>query len=158
VIAFAARKVATATGNIRLSVKDASGNIIDGGNFNGAWDVSAFTTSMALFTLTLRTPRNVPLTTYFHIESTTAIANADVYIDEVVFAELMPVAPGGQAIGLIAGSTDWRVDDNGRFTFTNNNEGEFVRAFDRLFDMYNKGLSLPQNYSNTETISDSLIA
>jgi hypothetical protein len=158
VIAFAARKVATATGNIRLSVKDASGTIIDGGNFNGAWDVSAFSTSMALYTLTLRTPRNLPLTTYFHIESTTAIANADVYIDEVVFAELMPVAPGGQAIGMIAGSTDWRVDDNGRFNFTNNNEGEFVRAFDRLFDMYGKGLSLPQDYSNTETISDTLIA
>jgi hypothetical protein len=60
-------------------------------------------------------------------------------------------------MGLVAGSTDWVIDDNGRFGFTNNNEGEFVRAFDRLFDMYHRGLSLPANYSSTETISDSLI-
>jgi ABC-type glycerol-3-phosphate transport system substrate-binding protein len=70
----------------------------------------------------------------------------------------VPIAPGGQAVGMIAGSTDWRADDNGRFTFTNNDEGSFVRAFDRLFDMYGKGLSLPQNYTNTETIADTLIA
>lgn len=158
VIAFAAKKDAGATGNIRLSVKDSSGNIIDSGNFAFLYDVSSFSTSMALYQYTLRTPRNVPLTAYFHLETTTTIAVADVYIDEIVIAELTPIAPGGQAIGMIAGSTDWRVDDNGRFTFTNNGEGAFVRAFDRLFDMYGKGLSLPQNYTNTETIADTLIA
>ena len=37
-------------------------------------------------------------------------------------------------------------------------EGAFVRAFDRLFDMYHKGLALPQKTDGTETILDSLIA
>ncbi|MFO0451976.1 MAG: hypothetical protein ACK52I_25560, partial [Pseudomonadota bacterium] len=141
-----------------VSIKDASGNIIDSGAFAFSQDVSALTTSWAQYRLTLRAPRNVPADAYFHLESTTTIATAAVYIDEIVFAELTPIGSGGQAVGLLSGSTDWKVDDVGRFTFTNNNEGAFVRGFDRLFDMYGKGLSLPQNYSNTETISDTLIA
>jgi hypothetical protein len=164
VIAFAAKKDATATGNIRISIKNASGTIMDSGDFTSpsanflfSYNVASFTTSMALYTLTLRTPRAMPRDMYIHLESTTTIATASVYIDEIVLAELIPIAPGGQAMGLVAGSTDWVIDDNGRFGFTNNNEGEFVRAFDRLFDMYHRGLSLPANYSSTETISDSLI-
>lgn len=165
VIAFAAKKDATATGNIRISVKNASGTIANSGDFTTPsatfkfdYDVSSFTTSMALYTFTLRTPRALPSTAYVHLETTTTIANASVYIDEIVIAELMPIAPGGQALGMVAGSTDWVIDDNGRFGFTNNNEGEFVRAFDRLFDMYHKGLALPANYAGTETIDDALIA
>ena len=165
VIAFAAKKDAGATGNIRLCVKDATGTIINSGDFTAPtnaftfpYNVASFTTSMALYTLTLRTPRSMASDLYFHLESTTTIATASVYIDEIVIAELMPIAPGGQAMGMVAGSSDWAIDDNGRFTFTNNNEGEFVRAFDRLFDMYGKGLSLPANYAGTETISDTLIA
>ena len=42
--------------------------------------------------------------------------------------------------------------------FVNNDEGAFVRAFDRLFDMYGKGLSLPANYAGGENIDDALIA
>jgi hypothetical protein len=157
VLAFAAKKDAGATGTIRFSVKDASGNIIDGGAFNTFTTVAALTTSWDIYTLTLRSPRNVPSDIYFHIESTVTVATAAAYIDEVVLAELTPIGAGGQAVGIIAGATDWRADDNGRFTFTNNDEGQFVRAFDRLFDMYRHGLSLPANYSNTETIADSLI-
>lgn len=164
VIAFAAKKDATATGVIRLSVKDSAGAIINSGDFTSptnaflySYNVASFTTSYALYTLTLRTPRAMASDLYFHLESTTTIATASVYIDEIILAELSPLAPGGQAMGMIAGSTDWVIDDNGRFTFTNNNEGEFVRAFDRLFDMYGKGLSLPANYSGAETILDSLI-
>jgi hypothetical protein len=158
VFAFAAIKDAGATGEIRLSIKDASGNIIDSGGFAFSQNLSGIQTSWAQYRLTLRSPRNVPADAYFHLESTTTIATAAVYIDEIVFAELTPIGSGGQAVGLLSGSTDWKVDDVGRFTFTNNSEGAFVRGFDRLFDMYGKGLSLPQNYSNTETISDTLIA
>jgi hypothetical protein len=61
-------------------------------------------------------------------------------------------------MGMIAGSIDWVIDDNGRFQFTNDGTSGFVRAFDRLFEMYGKGLALPSNYGGTETISDTLIA
>lgn len=158
VIAFGYKIDSGCTGAIRICVKDGSGNIIDSGNFTLPFTLTGGSTSWVPVTLTLRSPRNIPQETYLHIESTTAITVAAAYIDEVILAELVPVAPGGQAVGMIAGATDWRADDNGRFTFTNNNEGKFVRAFDRLFDMYGKGLSLPQNYGGTETIADTLIA
>jgi hypothetical protein len=158
VIALAHKIDSGCTGVIRISVKDGSGNIIDSGNFNNTLTLTSSSTSWTITSVTLRSPRNIPQNTYLHIESTTALTTAAAYIDEVILAELVPIAPGGQAVGMIAGSTDWRADDNGRFEFTNNNEGAFVRAFDRLFDMYGKGLSLPQNYSNTETIADTLIA
>ena len=78
------------------------------------------------------------------------------WADEVIVAEMIPIASGGQALAIIAGSSNWNVDDNARYSFTNVGEGLFVSAFDRLFDMYRRGLSLPQNYSSAETILDSL--
>jgi hypothetical protein len=158
VIALAHKIDSGCTGVIRISVKDGSGNIIDSGNFINTLTLTSTSTSWTITSVTLRSPRNIPQDTYLHIESTTALTTAAAYIDEVILAELVPIAPGGQAVGMIAGSTDWRADDNGRFSFENLNEGSFVRAFDRLFDMYGKGLSIPQNYSNTETIADTLIA
>ena len=165
VIAFAAKKDAGATGTIRLSVKDSAGTIINSGDFkaptNGFFfsqSLASLTTSYAIYTLAFRTPRAMATDLYFHLESTTTVAVASVYIDEIAIAELMPLAPGGQAMGMIAGSIDWVIDDNGRFQFTNDGTSGFVRAFDRLFEMYGKGLALPSNYGGTETISDSLIA
>ena len=158
VLSFAYKIDSGAAGVIRVSVKDGSGNIIDGGNFFNSITVTGGSTSWTFVNTTLRSPRNIPQDTYIHIETTTAITTAAAYIDELILAELKPIAQGGQAVAMLAGATDWRVDDNGRFEFLNNDEGDFVRAFDRLFDMYGKGLSLPQNYTNTETISDTLIA
>lgn len=157
-ISFAYKIDSGCVGVLRVSVKDGSGNIIDSGAFNSTLTLTSASTSWTLYNITLRTPRNIPSETYLHIETTTAVTVAAAYIDEVILAELVPIAAGGQAVGMVAGSTDWRVDDNGRFSFTNNDEGAFVRAFDRLFDMYGKGMSLPQNYAGTETIADTLIA
>jgi len=139
-------------------VQDASNNIIDGGNFVFSQSIAATTTSFAQYSATLRSPRVVPSELYFVIETTSAIATDAVYIDEITFSEMTPIAPGGPAIAIVAGSSDWAADDFARYNFTNNNEGKFAEAFDRFFDMYGKGLSIPANYLGTETISDSLIA
>jgi hypothetical protein len=157
-LAVAIKKDTTATGTLRLSVKDGSGNIIDGGSFVFSQSIASTTTSFLIYATQLRSPRIVPSELYFHIETTTAIATDAVYIDEIILAEMMPIANGGPALAIVAGSTDWAADDNARYTFTNNGEGAFATAFDRLFDMYGKGLSLPANYFGTETIADSLIA
>lgn len=156
----AIKKDAGATGTIRISVQDGSGTIIGTANDFSLEIIlaSGATTSYAIVFNPLRSPRNVPNETYLVLESTTAVAVADAYIDEIVLAEMMPIAPGGQALSVIAGATDWRIDDFAQYTFTNNNEGAFVRAFDRLFDMYGHGLALPQKTDGTETILDSLIA
>lgn len=162
ILAVAIKKDTTATGTLRLSVKDSSGNIIDSGNFAFSQSIASTTTSYAIYATQLRAPRIVPSELYFHIETTTAIATDAVYIDEVILAEMTPIAAGGPALAIVAGSTNWAADDNARYTFTNNGDagtqGKFARALDRFFDMYGKGLSLPPNYLGSETISDSLIA
>jgi hypothetical protein len=140
-------------------VQDSSGTIIGTSNeFFLSQSIAATTTSFLIYSATVRSPRVIPSEVYLVVETTSAIATDSVYIDEIIVAEMMPIAAGGPALAIVAGSTDWSADDNARYTFTNNNEGAFVRAFDRLFDMYGKGLSLPQDYSGTENIDDALIA
>jgi hypothetical protein len=159
VIAVAIKKDTTATGTLRISVQDSGGTIIGvGSDFFLSQTISATTTSFAIYTSTVRSPRIIPSEIYLVIETTVAIATDACYIDEVIVAEMMPIAAGGPALAIVAGSTDWSADDNARYTFTNNDEGAFVRAFDRLFDMYGKGLSLPANYAGGENIDDALIA
>jgi hypothetical protein len=157
-LAVAIKKDAGATGTLRLSVQDSAGTIIDSTNFFFSQSIAATTTSFGIYATQLRSPRVIPSEVYLVVETTVAIATAACYIDEIILAEMMPIANGGPALAIVAGSTDWAADDNARYTFTNNGEGAFATAFDRLFDMYGKGLSLPANYVGSETISDSLIA
>jgi hypothetical protein len=158
IICAAMKKDATATGTIRISLKDSLGNTLDSGSWRLEQSVASLTTSWALYTFKRRAPKALPSELYLHIEASGAITNAAAYIDEVILAEMIPIAPGGPALSIIAGSTNWVADDNVRRKWTNNNEGAFVRGFDRLFDMYGLGLSLPANYLGSETIADSLIA
>ena len=158
VLAAMMKKDATATGTIRLSLQDSGGTILSTGAVAISQSVASLTTSWQIVSLTFRSPKALPSAVYLVLETTAAIATAAAYVDEIVLAELRPIAPGGQAVAVITGTTDWIVDDNLRKKFSNNDEGLFVRAFDRLFDMYGLGLSLPQNYLGVETISDSLIA
>lgn len=158
VLAAMMKKDATATGTIRLSLQDGSGNILNSGAVAISQSVASLTTSYALVTLAFRSPKALPSTVYISLETTTAVATAAAYVDEIRLAEMPAIAPGGQAVTVLTGTTDWAVDDTLRKKFANNNEGAFVRAFDRLFEMYRLGLSLPQNYLGSETISDSLIA
>lgn len=158
IIAAAMKKDAGATGTIRISLKDGSGVTLDSSAWRLEQTAASLTTSWALYTFKRRAPKVLPSELYLHIEVSAAIATAAVYIDEVILAEMLPTAPGGPALSIIAGSTNWVADDNIRRKWTNNNEGAFVRALDRLFDMYGLGLSLPANYLGAETIADSLIA
>ena len=80
------------------------------------------------------------------------------YLDELVLAEVRQTAEGGQGIVILAGSTNWAVNDHLRLVSTNNAEGEFNTEFDRFFGMYEKGLLLPANGAGAETISDTLIS
>lgn len=158
VIAAMMRKDASATGTIRLSLQDSGGTILSSGAVAISQSVASLTTSWQIVSLAFRSPKALPSTVYIALETTSAVATAAAYVDEIVLAEMPTIAPGGQAVTVIAGTTDWAVDDTLRKKFSNSNEGAFVRAFDRLFEMYQLGLSLPQNYLGSETISDSLIA
>ena len=156
VIAAAMRKDASATGTIRLSIQDSAGSVIDSGAVAKTVTEGNMLTTYTLQSLTFRTPRIIPTEIYLVLESTVAVTTAAMYVDEVVLAEMTPIARGGQAIAIIAGETNWNLDDNARYNFTNNAEGVFVEAFDKFFQMYEQGLSIPPNYVGSETILDSL--
>jgi len=158
VIAFAAKKDASATGTIRVSVQDGSGNILGGGTFAATAAHGALTTSFSLVTATVFAPRVIPTDTYLVVETTVGVATAAMYIDEVIIAEMVQLAPGSQYLAILSGSSDFDADDNFSYTFTNTGNGAFAVAFDRLFDMYGIGLCLPDAASPGETIADSLIA
>lgn len=158
VLACMMKKDAGSTGTLRISLQDSGGTILSAGAVAITQSIAALTTSYQIVSLAFRSPKVLPSSVYLSIESTVAVATAAAYVDEVVLAEMRSIAAGGQAVAVITGTTDWIVDDNLRKKFSNTNEGAFVRAFDRLFDMYGLGLSLPQNYLGVETISDGLIA
>ena len=158
VIAFAAKKDASATGTIRVSVQDGSGNILGGGTFAATAAHGALTTSFSLVTATVFAPRVIATDTYLVVETTVGVATAAMYIDEVIIAEMVQLAPGSQYLAILSGSSDFDADDNFSYTFTNTGNGAFAVAFDRLFDMYGIGLCLPDAASPGETIADSLIA
>ena len=158
VIAFAAKKDAGATGTLRVSVQDSSGTVIGGSTFSLTVAAGALTTSWAIQTATIFAPRIVPTETYLVIETTVGVAVNPFYIDEVIIAEMVQIAPGSQYLAIITGSTDFNADDNFNYTFTNTANGAFALAFDRLFDMYSAGLCLPDAASPGESIADSLIA
>ena len=156
VIAAAMRKDASATGTIRLSIQDSAGSVIDSGAVAKTVTEGNMLTTYTLQSITFRSPRVIPTEIYLVLESTVAVTTAAMYVDEIVLAEMTPIARGGQAIAIIAGETNWNLDDNARYNFTNNAEGVFVEAFDKFFQMYEQGLSLPPNYVGSETILDSL--
>ena len=158
VISFAAMKDAGATGTVVVSIQNAAGTILDSALFKNELSIAATTTSFQLYSAMIRSPRVIPQDTYIVIETTVAVAVSAFYIDEIVIAEMVPIASGGASLAIVAGSADWYADDNARYNFTNNGEGLISSALDRLFGMYHKGLSLPANYAGGETISDGLIA
>jgi hypothetical protein len=151
------KKDAGATGSLRLALEDSGGTaIVDAESLPNIASLSSST--WTLVSAQFRTPKILPTTTYLSISSTIAVATAAVYIDEIFVAELMSVAPGGQSVGVICNSSNWTLDDQVYTVFANDVAGGFATGLDYLFNLFNRGLTLPTAVSTTETISDTLIA
>ena len=141
-------------GNVRIQLENAAGTAISGTNID---TTSAVGTSFTHKTIVFRAPNVLPSTVYVSIEQSTALAAAGVmYIDELCLVEMVQIAPGGCAITMFAGATDWVIDDRISVKTDNDGLGLFVVYFDIAFNMYEKGLFLPQAAS--ETINDNLIS
>ncbi len=155
VISFATYLTTGGTGTVRVSLQDAGGSVLGsfalsvahGSMTAGAWKQHA---------VALYSPRVIGSTVYVVLETTTAVATQPIYVDEVVIAEMVPHTPSGPFLAILAGSTNWNIDDNIRSKISNNAEGAFNSAFDRFFDMHRRALALPADYAGTETIADSL--
>ena len=141
-------------GNVRIQLENAAGTAISGTTID---TTSAVGTSFTHKTIVFRAPNVLPSTVYVSIEQSTALAAAGVmYIDELCLVEMEQIAPGGCAITMFAGATDWVIDDRISIKTDNDGLGLFVVYFDIAFNMYEKGLFLPQAAS--ETINDNLIS
>lgn len=151
------RKDASATGTFRLALEDASATAITGAELT---PIVALMSSSAwtINTVTFRTPKILPSAVYLSLSTTTAIATAAAYVDEVFVAELNPFGAGGLGVAVISGTTNWTLDDQVYRVFSNDGGGKLSVAFDRLFDMKSKGIQLPTATSGAQTILDSLIA
>jgi hypothetical protein len=153
-VTFAARtRFSPTTGVVRVSVCDSSYNPL----------TNAFTTvnfgigtTYGLNSFTFRAPLSLSTPIYLMIDATTAISNGhQIVIDEVTLSEMPQIAAGGVGLTVVAGSTNWAVDDQLRILVTNAYTGLLARAFDRLYQTYEKGIVLPN--ATSPTIADSLM-
>jgi len=151
------RKDAGATGTFRIALEDGSGTAI--ANSESTPIIASLSSSAWGFVgSAFRTPKILPSTTYLSLGTTSAVATAAAYVDEIVLSEMTPIGSGYQSVAIISGTKDWMVGDQVYITFSNNGGGALLGGFDRLFEMARMGLLLPAVASGGETISDSLIA
>lgn len=157
VLAVAAKvNAAASSGVVRVSLQDGSGTLLSGASLSITTGVGTVYAWQSVF---FRAPLALPSSIYVALEQTTAInAKGRMYLDELVLAEVRQIAPGGQGIVILPGSTNWVVNDHLRLVSTNNAEGKFNTQFDRFYDMYRRGLLLPAKTDATETILDTLIS
>ena len=153
-------------GNLRVSLQDSGGNIMNASDANRKCEISiayntigALTAAYQLKTVACMTPKHLPKGAKFVVETNTAFnAGVELYIDDVILAEMHRPIPGGLAMQIIPGSTAFAQDDEFTVQVTNDYAGKMATEFDRFFNMAQLGYALPSNYSNSETISDSLIS
>lgn len=151
-----ARCDATAsTGTLRISLQDNAGTVL--GGTASASVTHTIGVNWTRFSIAFRAPLALPSTVYAVVEQTVALnSGAKFYVDELVLCEMRQIAAGGTGMVVLAGSTNWVVDDNLRLVATNNGEGLVNAAFDRMYDMYGLGIVLPN--STTPSIADTVIS
>ena len=143
-------------GEVKVTLRDGSGTIITGAEITITTSVSS--SSWDLFTAAFRTPLDIPAVVYADIRLATAITSGNsVYIDELILCEMRQPTPSEPAVVILAGSTDWVVDDSLTVSVANNGEGDIYLAMDRVFDLHSKGLPFPDT-AGTPTILDSLVS
>lgn len=152
--------VIAGSANIRVSLQDGSGNILNSGAFYASTDaglLSASTWTNVKVALQLTTKHSWTSEAKVVIDLTGAInAKSRVYIDEVVLAEMKQFQAGGPALAMISGSTPWIMNDQWYATLTNNGEGEVHKEMDRFFKLYDYGLAFPVTTA-AATVADTVI-
>lgn len=149
-------------GALLFSVRDSGGNILNVGEAGRVMSLavaeSAIShTAWTSVTATWFSPISIPKGCTFHMKATTAF-NVDVLVDDVVLAEMPRLGRGNVAVQIVPLATPFAYNDRFTSQITNNNEGDFVREFDRFFNTKSLGMQLPTHPSGSETISDGLIA
>ena len=152
--AWLRRGAAATAGVIRISLQDGSGTVLDSVSVN----CTSLTTSYAFYGFTYLTGDAIAANTAFVIESTTAVPNTEtVYQDELVCCQMVEAYPSGPCFCVLAGPTNYAVNDTWTLAASNDRAGLFQQEFSRMFaTIMQDRLQLP--YSGSPTIADSLIS
>ena len=96
---------------------------------------------------------------YFSLQQTTAFTNTkSLFIDGLVFTKMYQTAPGGFHCAIVPGLIDFKKGDTVTTANANDGAGTIGHMMDRFFDLYNRGIFIPDQTDTSETIADSLIA
>ena len=164
----AAIKYATTapTADLIITVRDSGGTILNDGDTTGrlmkllvsSGDIG---TSYAIFSTTAFSPMAIDKGAYIDIRFTTNVANtSQVFVSDLVVAQMKTFQKGGLAFQMIGGSTRYSEGDQFTLAATNNiaaADGELALETDRFFGIgQNFGLALPSGTS--PSISDGVIS
>ena len=158
-------KYATAAPSVatRVSVTSDGSTVYNAGTVGRAMQASvasgSVTTGWTLVTHKCWTPLSIGKNSVVTIDFSGNLANtSQIFIDDIVVAEMPTLGPGLGAVQVIPGTTAFRAGDSFTAAITNNYEGAMQKEFDRFFDMQRLGLALPANTAGSENIDDSLIS
>jgi hypothetical protein len=159
-VAILARKSGTGSsaGVLRVGLANASKTFATSNYFDiahGTLSDSAY----GIHTGSFRAATDLADPIYFTIEQQTAFTNGtNVFIDGVVFAEMIDTAAGGVKFLIVPGPTAFNIEDTFTVDVTNGDQGLMMRYMDRVFDLYGNGILPPVHLAGSENIADSLIA
>lgn len=144
---------AATAGVIRLSLKNGAGTVLGSVSVNA----TSLTTSFVYYSFQYLTGNSIDPNAAIVIESTTAIPNGEIIRhDELTCVRMVEAYPSGPLFAVVAGGTDYAVNDVFELAVSNNRNGIFQKEFARMFpDIMSHRLVLP--YAGSPTISDALV-
>ena len=163
-ISFLAKYATAAPGvTLRVSVTSDGSTVYNSGTIGRSMQHTvtsgSITTSYVLYSLKCFTPLSVVKNSIITIDFSGNLANtSEVFIDDLVIAQMHPMGPGLGSVQVIPGATAYRAGDEFTAAITNNYEGAIQKEFDRFFDLQRHGLALPGDISGGENIADTLIS
>lgn len=139
------------TGTIRFGLTDFSNAEISGCSINrnmAGVGLSVPTGSWTHVTGSFTTPLDLPSTVKFAISFTVKLGNQDLLVDEVVLAESVPLYASGIGAAVVAGSSDWQLDDRMQ-AVVSKTASEWQVELDRYLNLAARGIQFPTSASPT---------
>ncbi len=150
--------VAPAAGVLNLSFYDSAAIIADDEGVDNDFGINLVvaTTNWTPYSTVFRLPDPVPSTVEFRFKVETHISvGTNVFVDDVAVVPMTEAYVGGPYIALFQGSQNFAVNDAFSVAVTNDQRGDFQKAFHRLYGLPKK--QLPSNTASGESINDNLI-
>ena len=139
------------TGTIRFGLTDVLNAEISGTgvtrNMAGV-GLSVPTGSWTHVTGSFTTPLDLPSTVKFAIHFTVKLGNQDLLVDEVVLTESVPLYASGPGAAVVAGSSDWQLDDRMQ-AIVSKTASEWQVELDRYLNLAARNIQLPTSATPT---------